>query len=442
MPLRRFFKTSLPAAADLASQTITWTIEAILIGSLSASALAGYSMAIQIVLVFFAVLLTFVVGAGLIINRHLGANENFKANHIFGQAMMMGIIMAFLFSIIWHSGAVHLFRLINENEAASAQLAGMSYLRTIAFFGPFTMINFVAVGILRAIGNTRFSMMVNLIINFINILLAPVLIFGLFGAPRLEVRGAAFAAGISHTIGFCITFYLVRSRRAHIFLSFREVTTPKWKSFKKLFKMGLPTTVEQLSWALGQLVVMGYAGAVGVVVLTTHAIFMRIQNVLSMAYMGFSMAAMSEMGQNLGAKNRELAEKTAHAAHRAMIIFVALLIIVLIVFSKTLVSVFTTNTAIIELGKRAMIIFALAQLPKAFNSVLSGNMRGTGMLRWLMLTTIIFVIIFEIGLNYLGLFVFGWGLFGIWGVQATDEAIRGALNYAWFMNGTWRKKKE
>ena len=206
MALRRFLKTSLPAAVDLSSQTITWTVEAILIGKLSASALAGYSMAIQIVLVFFAVLLTFVVGAGLIINRDLGAKENYQANHIFGQAMMMGIIMAILFSIMWHSGAVHLFRIINETGASSAQFSGTSYLRTIALFGPFIMTNFVAVGILRAIGNTNFSMKVNLFINFINILLSPLLIFGLFGAPRLEVQGAALAAGVSHTIGFCITF--------------------------------------------------------------------------------------------------------------------------------------------------------------------------------------------------------------------------------------------
>jgi len=379
MALRRFLKTSVPAALDLASQTVMWTIEAILIGKLSASALAGYSMALQIVLVFFAILLTFVVGAGLIINRHLGAKDSFQANHIFGQAMMMGIIMALLFSAIWHSGAVHLFEIINEAEAASARDAGTSYLRLVAYFGPFIMINFIAVGILRAIGDTRFSMSVNLLINFINILLAPTLIYGLFGAPRLEVRGAAIAVGISHTIGFFVTFYLVRSHRTRIFLSFKELT---------------------------------------------------------------SMAAMSEMGQHLGAEDNDLAEQTAHTAHRAMVIFVFIVIAILLLFAKQIVSVFTNEAAVIELGKRAIFLFAFAQLPKALNNVLSGNMRGAGMLRWLMMMTIIFVIIFEIGFNYVGLFMFGWGLIGIWSIQATDETIRFGINYLWFMNGSWRKKKK
>ncbi|MDZ7346052.1 MAG: MATE family efflux transporter, partial [candidate division KSB1 bacterium] len=198
-PLRSFLKTSLPAAIDLASQTIMWTIEAILIGKLGGAALAGHSMAIQIVLVFFAVLITFVVGAGLIINRHIGARDFKSANHILGQSLMLAVIMAALFSIVWHFGGVQLLRLIRENGSDSAQAAGMSYLRMVSFFGPLIMTNFVAVGIIRAVGETRFSMRINLTTNVVNLLLAPIFIFGLFGAPRLEVRGAALAVGCAHT---------------------------------------------------------------------------------------------------------------------------------------------------------------------------------------------------------------------------------------------------
>ena len=93
-PLKHILKTSLPAVIDLASQTLMWTVEAIYIGRLSGAALAGHAMAIQVLLVFFAVLLTFVVGSSLIINRYLGEGKNWEANHIFGQAMMLGIFMA------------------------------------------------------------------------------------------------------------------------------------------------------------------------------------------------------------------------------------------------------------------------------------------------------------------------------------------------------------
>lgn len=435
---KSILKTSLPTMIDLASQTIMWTIEAIYIGKLSAAALAGHSLAIQILLVFFSVLLTFVVGASLIINRFLGAKDTYQANHIFGQAMMMGIVMAIAFGIIWYSGAIHIFKLIKEAGSGYAEAAGVTYLRTLALFAPLLITNFVAVGIIRAVGDTRYSMLVNLIINSLNFVLAPLFIFGWFSFPRLEVQGAALAAGISHSVGFCITFYLLRSRKLSLFLSYRELTTPRWQSFKQLFSRGLPTTVEQLTWALGQLVVTSYAARIGVITLTTHAIFIRLQALLSMVYMAFSLSAMSNMGKNLGACENDLAEKMAHAAHRLMGGFVLVLALLMICFSKAIMHIFTTDPAVVALGRTAIFLFVTAQVPKALNSVIAGNLRGSGDLKWLMWITIIFVLLMEVGLNYVAAFMLGWGIYGIWGVQSLDEMIRFGLHYWRFGDGKWR----
>ncbi|NOY58139.1 MAG: MATE family efflux transporter [Calditrichaeota bacterium] len=441
-PLKTILKTSLPAVIDLASQTLMFTIEAIFIGKLSGAAFAGHSMAIQVIMVFFAVLLTFVVGASLIINRHLGAGEKHEANHIFGQAMILGIIMALAFALIWHSGAIYLFRLIKENGESAAQAAGVTYLQTISYFAPLLITNFVAVGIIRAVGDTKYSMTVNVFINSLNLVLSPLLIFGLFGLPRLEVKGAALAAGIAHSCGFLISFYLVRSRKLQIYLSFRELTTPRWSSFKQLFNYGLPTTVEQLTWALGQLVVTSYVAGIGVTTLTVHAVFLRIQAVLSMVYMGFALTAMTTMGKNLGADENVLAEKMAHITHRVMAVFVFVIVVIMMLFSKILIVVFTTDPATVALGRKVIFVFAAAQIPKAMSNVLAGNMRGIGDLKWLMWMTMIFVVTFEISFNYFAAFVLGWGLYGVWGIQTADEGVRLVLNYWRFKGGSWRVRSK
>jgi len=437
-PLKTVLKTSLPAVVDLSSQTIMWTIEAILIGKLSASAFAGVGMAIQVLLVFFAVLLTFIVGASLIINRHLGAKDSFQANHIFGQAMAMGIVLSVIFSLILYFGAIHIFKLIRETGSVAARESGVVYLRTMAVFAPLTISNFVAIGIIRASGDTRFSMLVNVLVNSLNLLMAPLLIFGLFGFPHLGVRGAALAAGIAHSMGFATTFYLLRSRKLQLFLSFRELATPKWNSFKELFQNGLPTTIEQLTWALGQLIVTSYAAGIYVVVLSTHTVFVRIQAVLSMVYMGFALGAMSIMGKNLGAAQNDLAYHMARMAHRVMGVLVLTLVALMMLFSKAIIHVFTTDVATVALGQKAIFIFAVAQIPKALNNVIAGNLRGIGDLKWLMWSTIIFVVFMEVGFNWVAAFILGWGLYGIWGVQTIDETIRLGLNYWRFHGGKWR----
>lgn len=437
-PVKNVLKTSLPAVVDLSSQTIYWTIEAILIGKISMAAFAGVGMAIQIVAVFFAVLLTFVVGASLIINRHLGAGEKWQANHILGQTMMIAITMACVFGLIWYSGAIHLFKVIREVETREAQEAGVTYLRTVALFAPFIITNFVATGVIRGSGNTTYSMLVNVTINTISLILAPLLIFGWLGLPTLGVRGAALAVGIAHSTGWLITFYLLRSRRCFLFLSFRELTTPNFASFKRLFNAGLPTTIEQLVWALGQLIVTSFAGIIGVTILTTHTVFVRIQAVLSMMYMGFSLAAMTLVGKDVGAARHHLAEKTASAAGRVVFIFVLSIAAFLILFDRQIIYTFTSASEVIELGSRVMLIFAAVQIVKAMNSVVSGNLRGAGDLKWIMWLTAATVLFLEIGMNWVFAFIFGFGLYGIWTIHFFDEFLRTIINHWRFKGGKWK----
>jgi len=430
-------KTSLPAVVDLSAQTIMWTIEAILIGKISAAAFAGVGMAVQIVILFFAILLTFIVGSSVIINRHLGAGQRWEANHILGQALMLGIVMSILVALLWFFGAPILFKLIRENQHV-AQQSGIQYLHTLSYFAPFLITNFIAMGIIRAAGDTKISMVLNLMINIINVTLTPVLIFGLFGFPRLEVKGAALATSIAHTIGFFATLYVLRSHRSRLFLSFRELTTPNLKSFKRLFKAGVPTTIEQLFWALGQMVITSYAAILGIIFLAAHQVLMRIQAILTMFYMGFSLGAMTLVGQNIGAEQHKEAESVARVAGYVVFVVVLLVAGVLLIFSRPLITLFTADPQVVAIGTKLIKLFAIIQIPKAVNAVVMGNLRGAGELKWLMWLAIMSVIFVESGLTWIAAFVLNLSLLGIWLMTGTDEIVRLVLNYWRFRGGKWK----
>ncbi|MFQ5824256.1 MAG: MATE family efflux transporter [bacterium] len=435
--LKSVLKTSLPAVIDLSSQTFMWTIEAILIGKISAAAFGGVGMAVQVIIVVLTVLLTFIVGSSIIINRYLGANNHWEANHILGQALMLGIIMAVLIAIVWYFGATNIFKLIKEG-GSEAQEAGIVYLRTVALFAPLVLTNFVALGIVRGAGDTRQAMTINLSVNSLNLILAPIFIFGLFGFPRLEVRGAALAMGTAHSCGFCATLYLLRSRKSVLFLSFRELTTPNFKTFKRLFNAGVPTTIEQLVWAFGQLVVTSYAAVMGITVLAAHQVFLRIQAILSMFYMGFALGAMTLMGKNLGAEQRQVAEKTAQTASWVVSVFSFVVFLLMVILSKQLITLFTSDPEVVRLGAVVIIVFALVQIPKAIDGVLMGNLRGAGDLKWLMWLTIASVLFLEIGLNWVLVFIFKFSLMALWLVHLGDETIRSVINYRRFKGGKWK----
>jgi len=435
--LIEILKTSLPAVVDLSSQTFTWLIEAILIGNLATAALAGVGIAQQVILLTFTILLTFVVGSSIIIARYLGAGDKWQANHVLGQSLIVGIFLSILIGLIWYFGTPLIFMLIREEEPI-ARLYGVKYITTIAWFTPLIVTNFIALGIMRATGDTIWSMKINVAVQILNLVLDAVLIFGLLGFPRLETLGAGLAVGIAHSTGFFMTLFVLRKGKSSLFLPFMELTSPNMTTFKRLIKMGIPTTVEQLVWAVGQLFLSIFAGWLGIVVLATHQVFVRIQSVITMIFFGFGLGSMALVGKNLGAADTLQAQRTGKITGLVGIAAATIIAILLYTGSSQIISVFTDDPNVIHLAETLIIIFSIIQLPKGVNIVYSGNLRGSADLTWLMWLAVITVMIYDIFGSWLVAIVFGIGLSGIWILQGLDELTRFILNYWRFNRGKWK----
>jgi putative MATE family efflux protein len=436
--LVQIFKTSLPAAIDLSSQTVTWLIEAILIGHLSTAALAGVGIAQQIILLTFSTLLTFVMGSSIIVARYLGSGDQWNANHILGQSLMVGFFLSIFISLIWYFLAPLIFVVIREEQPIARQF-GIQYIRTIAWFAPLVVTNFMALGILRGAGDTVWSMKINIVIQILHLTLAPLLIFGWLGFPRLEAVGAGLAIGIAHSTGLFLTMILLRSRKASLFLAVMEVTRPNFSTFKRLIKIGIPTTVEQMVWAIGQLAISTYAGWLGIVVLATHQVYLRIQGVITMIFFGFGIGSMTLVGKSLGAAHTRQAHRTGMINGAVGFSVAAFIAIFLALASENIVTIFTNDPSVIALGKSLIYIFALIQLPKGANIVFSGNLRGSADLTWLMWLAISTVCLYEIFGSWLLAIPYGLGLSGLWIVQGFDESTRFTLNLWRFNRGKWKE---
>jgi putative MATE family efflux protein len=436
--LKQVVKTSFPAVIDLSSQTITWLIEAIFIGQLSAAALAGVGIAQQFIVLTFSILLTFVVGSSIIIVRYLGSEDRWNANHVLGQALFIGIILSVLIGLIWYFAVPLLFHLIKE-EGAVARGYGIVYIKTVACFAPFIITNFIALGVLRGVGDTMLTMTISLIVNITNIVLDALLIFGWLGFPRLETFGAALGVGIAHTIGFCITMTFLRNRKSSLFLALIEIATPRMSTVKKLFKMGVPTTIEQFVWSIGQIVLSFFAARISVNALAAHQVMVRIQSVLAMVNWGFAVAGMTLVGKNIGAKDYAEARKSGQLIGLIAGLNAIVLASILWGFDTSVFSAFTNNTEVINLCKSLIIAFAILQVPKAINTSYAGNLRGAADLNWLMWLAVGAVIINEITGAYLLNFVFGLQLIGLWIIQIVDESGRLILNYWRFNKNEWKQ---
>jgi putative MATE family efflux protein len=217
-----------------------------------------------------------------------------------------------------------------------------------------------------------------------------------------------------------------------------EYTTPNFQTFKKLFKLGFPTTVEQLVWAFGQLILSFFAARMGIIALAVHQVFLRIQSVLSMAFQGFGLASMTLVGKNLGAAEELMALRTGRMAGRVALFAAMLVAILLVIFHKYILQAFTSDQQVIYYGGKVIYALAILQIPKALNIVFSGNLRGGADLAWLMWLAVIGVFLFEIIGAYILAVIFHTGLIGLWIIQSLDESTRFALNYFRFKGKKWK----
>jgi len=436
--LKSVLKTSVPIVVDLGAQIVMWTIETTLVGhiavdsmkrfypGLNASgvdALTAVGNVVQIILYTCTILLIFVFGATIIVNKLLGEKKIKEANHFLGQALSTALIPSFLIAIIWYFGTPFIFStILGATEAVTA--IGIDYFRLISFFAPLIVMNFVAIGIVRGAGDTHLSMITGLLVNGIHLVLAVMLIFGHYFFPELGVRGAALAAGIGHTVGCILTYSVILRGQSVLTFTWSDFTSFNGKSISKIIKTGIPITLEQLAWMTGMTIVIGFSNRLGTVAAAAQIVIITYQRLFSILYQAFGIGTLTLVGQLYGADKHESARDTS----RTFFWFAAsvVLIISAVIFfrSRDLAMIFTRDEKVINLCSSVFKIAAVVQLPKVLSFVYSFSLRGVGENKYPMYLAFIGVLFFEVILGYTLAFVFSLSLMGLWLAAFADETFK------------------
>ncbi|MCD6378864.1 MATE family efflux transporter, partial [bacterium] len=383
--LKSVLKTSIPIVVDLGAQIVMWTIETTLVGHIALNsmrkfypgldasgvdALTAVGNVVQIILFTCTILLIFVFGATIIVNKLLGEKRVDEANHFLGQALSTALIPSFLIAVIWRFGAAFIFStILGATDTVTA--IGVDYFRVVSYFAPFIVMNFVAIGIVRGAGDTHLSMITGLMVNGIHLTLAIMLIFGHFFFPELGVRGTALAAGIGHMVGCILTYTVILRGKSVLTFKWSDFTSFNRKSVSEIIKTGIPITLEQLAWITGMTIVIGFSNRLGAVAAAAQIVILTYQRLFSVLYQAFGIGALTLVGQRYGANEHERAKETS----RTFFWFAAVVVLILsgVIFfrSRHLALVFTSDPKVIELCAAVFKIVALVQLPKVFSFVFS-----------------------------------------------------------------------
>jgi len=440
----------VPILIDLGAQILMWTIETTLVSHVALSTLARYypgtgatgvdaltavGNVVQVILYTCTILLIFVFGASIIIVRLLGAGRKEDANHFLGQTVFTALLPALVIAAIWYFGATFIFRtILGTPEAVTA--IGVDYFRVVSFFAPFIIMNFVAIGLVRGAGDTHLSMVTGLLVNGIHLVLAVLLVFGIWKFPELGVRGAALAAGIAHTAGFLFTFSVILRGRSVLTFNWSDFRDINGRSIVHVIKTGTPITLEQLAWMTGMTIVIGFSNRLEPAAAAGHIVILTFQRIFSMIYQAFGMAALTLTGKRYGARKFRRAKQTTRLFAWLVSGVVVVIAAVLYFRARYFVLIFTSDPEVIRVGVYALKIAALVQIPKGLSYVYSFSLRGVGANKYPMFMTFIGVIAFQVILGYNLAFTAALSLAGLWIAAGVDELFKVTMFFRRFRKRT------
>jgi putative MATE family efflux protein len=431
---RRVLTLAWPSVAEQSLITLIGLVDAYIVGHLGAAAIAGVGLGGQVLNLVAALFGAVGVGATALIARSIGAREPEEANQLMRQALLLAAAIGLTVAVCGVIFAEPIIRLLGA--APEVVITGTSWLRTVA--PSFACIGILLVGnaALRGAGDTRAPLGVMLAVNIVNVAVAWTFTHGLFGFPNLGVMGNGLGAALGQTIGAVAVVTLLLRGRGVLKLGGR-VPKPDLARLRRILNIGLPAGAEQVLLQIALLNLAFIISQFGTAAYAAHSIGLRISALSFLPGWGFSVAATTLVGQELGARDPARARQSAYAAFGMAFIVMLVMGAVLFFFQAPILMIFTNDAAVLAAGATVMHMSAAQQPLLAASFVFGGALRGAGDTRSTLLITVSSIWGLRLLAAYVLGVVFGLGLLGAWIGIWLDFAFRSTMFYWRFRSGKW-----
>lgn len=414
--------------------TLTSLVDMIMVGSLGAKALAAVGLGGLLIWISYGIMASVATGTTALVARFTGAGEKRNVEKALAQSFLLVALFSVFLTLFAVAYSEKILILIGA-ERAVAELGGV-YLRAVFLATFFIFSGFVAEGALRGAGDTKTPLKIDLVINAVNLALDYLLIYGKLGFPKLEVLGAGIASASSFALGATLYFAVLLSGRYAVSLKLGDAGVDP-AMMHRILRIGVPASIEKLIMSGSMTVYTSIIVGFGTVALAAHQIGLRIEALSFMPGIGFAVAATALVGQNLGAGKREKAYAMGWETSKLCALLMSLVGLILFLFPREFVLLFTRDEGVIELGVIYLRLVAVSQPSLALTFVLAGGLNGAGDTRWVMYTTVFGLWFFRLPLAYFMGVTLGYGVFGAWVAMIIDILVRSLILGYRFKSKKW-----
>ena len=405
------------------------------VGALGTEALAAVGTGQRIFFVIQSLIMAVSTGTTALIARAYGSGNKNEGALVLFDSLWIGIALGIFTTLIGWIFGEDILGLFGLNEAS--KVLAVDYLKYSMLFSAMFSASFIFGAALRAAGDAKTPLAIMIFQYIINVFLLIGLVNGSFGLPNLGVVGAAFAWGISFTIGTLICFFLWLS-------NLTIIPRPSFNSFnrnriKLILKISTPATIEQGIFQFGLLFFFWIISLYGTAPVAAYNIGINILMLSFMIGQGFSIAGATLTGQFLGADNPKEAKKSGWKSTGLSIVSMTLIGLFVAIFSEEISGFLINDPEVIRLTVIFVWFLGSMQPLMAIEFALGGALRGAGDTKSPLIITMIGLVFFRLTVAFVFLY-FSLPIEYIFSSLMIDYLVKAVLFSYRFNSGRWIKK--
>lgn len=435
---KAIFLLAVPMILELVMESTFAVVDIYFVGKLGASAVATVGLTETYLYLLYSLAMGLATAVTAIVARRIGEKNREEAGLSAIQAIFLGLLCSVPFAVAGIFFSKELLTLMGADEWGIQH--GYRYTQWMLGGNATIVLLFVINAIFRGAGDAAIAMKILWLANGINIILDPVLIFGLGPFPEMGIEGAAIATNIGRGIGVLTQLWLLFKGGKHIKAGFHQIY---WnaKVMLNIFRTSLGGVGQMIVAMTSWIFLMRILAGVGSEAVAGSTIALRIMLFTIMPAWGLSNAAATLVGQNLGAGNTNRAESAIWKIGVYNMIFLIGVSAVFFFFNESLMRIFTDNEKVIQVGGTWLRILSYSFFVYGWWMVSVQAFNGSGDTRTPTILNLIFFWFIQIPLSYLLAIPFGLGYTGVfWGVFVSETSV-GITTFLLFRRGKWKTVK-
>jgi putative MATE family efflux protein len=435
---RAIFILAVPMVLEMAMESVFAVVDIFFVSKLGPDAVATVGLTESVMTIVYAIGVGLSMATTALVSRRIGEKKKKEAGVVAFQAILLGVFISLFIAVPGMIFAKDFLKIMGATD----KMAEEGYLYPMVMFSTnmVIMLLFIINAVFRSSGDAAISMRVMWFANIINIILDPLLIFGIGPFPELGIMGAAIATSIGRGMAVLYQFYLLFSGNHRIRLYFDSLKVKfgvMWQILKISGGGILQNFIATSSWIF----LVRIIAVSGPEALAGYTIAIRIVIFLLLPAWGLSNAAATLVGQNLGAKRPDRAEKAVWATGYVNMAFMGIMGLLLFIFPEFWVGLFIGDITVVENGILALRIISTGFLFYALGMVMMQGFNGSGDTTTPSKINIVSFWLFEIPLAWFLAIVLKMGLTGASIAIVLAETSLALIALYFFRKGKWKLRE-